>query len=561
VKRLAVGKAWVWSGICGLAMATVIPSSVPSHAAPVKGFGERLPDRTDFTLEKVTFGREHRYKAGGSGRRGADYASRSESIVFWVRQRNIKQLTDGGMLYPSLSDSDGCNAAPVGTDFEPRTTPMQPIPEGRPDGRRALVRGYAFPAFPRRSETLTLRLYGQDDEARWHRIVEFSVPNPAKRPYEQWRPDGMPIVKRWDGLEVTLVNAWTNVHAGHRDAFAWMDSRIRSARVLRPALPGEPSATVLGLSIKRDSAPAPGWYFRAVTVRSAAGDEWSPASPTAFTLVDRSQTQVKFPGSLWSCEDAWRIELVLTNGSAGSAAREKRFEFVCRPERLMTLIPMLPAAAKADDNSGVDKNAAHSRSAVRFGRLLPLKVRLSRACDAAGRGDRAALRRLLDSAVSFAAQDRHGTPLVAYAAPKVLPLLLARGANVDQCDRYGRTPLLLAAVSGNAAAAQAYLQHGADVHAKDIEDSGALHLAVLGTLPFGSDGQGGDANWALCEFLSRDRRSFVKDTVAVLNLLRRAGADPEETDVWGSTALALGRLRGLRDPEILTVLSPGKVTE
>lgn len=62
-------------------------------------------------------------------------------------------------------------------------------------------------------------------------------------------------------------------------------------------------------------------------------------------------------------------------------------------------------------------------------------------------------------------------------------LLLQGHANPNTPDRYGRTPLHLAAKGGFLPAAQELLDHGADPNAQDIKGKTPLHLAVCSSEP------------------------------------------------------------------------------
>src|SRR5688572_9387466 len=92
---------------------------------------------------------------------------------------------------------------------------------------------------------------------------------------------------------------------------------------------------------------------------------------------------------------------------------------------------------------------------------------------AAKRGDEAAVRALLrqvrpkaDTTNAVTATNADGTTALYWAArgdhASIVRLLLGAGARVNDADRYGITPLALAAVNGSAAVISALLDAGAD---------------------------------------------------------------------------------------------------
>src|SRR2546428_695223 len=89
--------------------------------------------------------------------------------------------------------------------------------------------------------------------------------------------------------------------------------------------------------------------------------------------------------------------------------------------------------------------------------------------DAVKRGDSAAVRSLLQKHVDVNEAEPDGTAALHWAvhneSVEIADLLIRGGASVKAANRYGATPLWLAAVSGNAAMIEVLLKAGADANA------------------------------------------------------------------------------------------------
>src|SRR5688572_19024731 len=92
---------------------------------------------------------------------------------------------------------------------------------------------------------------------------------------------------------------------------------------------------------------------------------------------------------------------------------------------------------------------------------------------AAKSGDASAVRRLLQQRVDVDGSEPDGTAALHWAVHgervDIADLLIRAGAKVNAANRYGATPLWLAAVSGNAAMLQLLLEAGADANAANAD--------------------------------------------------------------------------------------------
>jgi uncharacterized protein len=154
-----------------------------------------------------------------------------------------------------------------------------------------------------------------------------------------------------------------------------------------------------------------------------------------------------------------------------------------------------------------------------------------RLIDAIRTNDVAAVRALVDKRVDVNAVQPDGTSVLHWAVdrdvPELVQLLIRAGANVKATNRYGATPLWLAALNGNATTLNMLLEAGADANAASEEGETVLMVAA---------------------------RTGNVDAVKVL---LSHGADPNRKENWrGQTALMWAAAEG-HAPVIATLAAQG----
>lgn len=137
--------------------------------------------------------------------------------------------------------------------------------------------------------------------------------------------------------------------------------------------------------------------------------------------------------------------------------------------------------------------------------------------------------------------DQGHTPLmdaVFAGREDVAKLLLKKGARVNAVSRNGYTPLMVAAMGGHPAMVKQMVAQGAQLEAQDASGRSALVWATLFTLPAFASAQSGGATAA--------------DRLDVLKMLLEHGADANIKLSQGVTPLMLAAASG--SPEVLALL-------
>jgi len=129
--------------------------------------------------------------------------------------------------------------------------------------------------------------------------------------------------------------------------------------------------------------------------------------------------------------------------------------------------------------------------------------------------------------------------------------LMAEGANPDQADSRGWTPLMIAAAEGHSEVVRVLLEEDADPNARNASGRTALMFAsrygfdpiVSALIESGADVDLTEGEYGETALMAAARKGHE----GVVRLLLARGADPTAKDRSGNTALELGRKSGDRE--------------
>lgn len=161
---------------------------------------------------------------------------------------------------------------------------------------------------------------------------------------------------------------------------------------------------------------------------------------------------------------------------------------------------------------------------------------------------------LIDKGADINIADKNGvTPLMVAAELGMggFSLLMDKGAKVNVTDKEGKTPLMYAMGNRGYGAARDLLKKGAEINAKDKAGQTALFYAIERAQddPF--------------HFIHDDQKKKAKESklryVELVQFLIDKGADVNVKDKEGETALKISKLRGR--PEIVALLKKAGARE
>ena len=259
------------------------------------------------TLQKVTYGKEHRFVHGSLwqrvrsrlpekwfGKSGAvilTHRTTNDAAIAWLvwKGTNVTMML-GFPSYVVVNDRDEklqCSGQSSGAFLLHRAG------QDLIDGRELLL--------PRRGENARLRLYEFNTNSQWVCAGEFKIPNPSHKESPSWKPEPLPIPRTDGNVEFTL----SQFTAG---------TEVRVDRGLLTAM------NKLTFQIAENGQRTTNWQLRSIRASDALGNQ------NAYGVASHPDRQgnESWEGYwlLWPDEPAWKLRLEFMRRS-GFAADEQ----------------------------------------------------------------------------------------------------------------------------------------------------------------------------------------------------------------------------------------------
>jgi hypothetical protein len=267
----------------------------------------RLVSGAVITLQRVTYGKEHRFVYGSLwqrlrarlpekwfGKSGAftvTYRTTNDSAIAWLVWKGPNVLTGGGTFpaYVMVNDRDErLHTAGLATLPGPPFLLHRVGQETLIDGRELVL--------PRKDKIVRLRLYDVDTNSHRVPVGEFKISNPSPQDLPVWKPEPLPIRRTNGNVEFTL----SQLTAG---------TEVKSNRGFLTA------QNKLTFQIAENGERTTNWQLRVISASDALGNQNVYG---VGSHPDRKGESWEGPLLLWPDEPAWklRLEFVRRSGSA-----------------------------------------------------------------------------------------------------------------------------------------------------------------------------------------------------------------------------------------------------
>ncbi len=239
----------------GVAWFAVGPAADPASGRTVIRRGtpvaeQSLPDGSFLVIEKVTYGRQHRFEfdieqtsqrgfpGSPSPPGGVTEQTEKDSIVVWMTKWDStkrKALDFDWFLRCAAVDAHGCEIDNFdkgrnayegfgSSSTHGGTGPFSRLGGGPYD---MIVTHFGLPAIRHDGKTFKLRVYDTTDQ----KVAEFDVPDPTPSggSYPEWKPEPLPATKSDGDVSLTLTGLMAQSSESPRtnNGISWTETRIR----------------------------------------------------------------------------------------------------------------------------------------------------------------------------------------------------------------------------------------------------------------------------------------------------------------------------------------------
>jgi hypothetical protein len=279
----------------GLAAMAVLGVWLGSSNSPNRKW--KLPNGTEFTVVKVTHGKNHQAIDGEwrdmayplipqwlrkklNWQVGSYVPTSPDALVVWAKMEHWPRgVSFGNMFVPEMEiaamDEDGLEAA-------------------RASAHRFANGLFAFELknYPHRSREITLRFYPDSREPS-KGSGDFNIMNPARVRAARWVPDLLPASRETNGLKLTLLG----IQTGWTDGAGWRSVQTREGWGGRYS-----SAS---FTLEENGVRAQNWKLASIRANALTGEQILPSAYAG--RLGSNENTLFFQAALWREEPVWKL--------------------------------------------------------------------------------------------------------------------------------------------------------------------------------------------------------------------------------------------------------------
>jgi len=272
-------KILVWGGVSVLVVLMAVGAWLMLRPQVIT-----MSDGSKLTLVAVQYGKKHTSPSTKGARRGNSINSTNDTLVVWVRQQYDSQQYH----YFQYFVYDKAGTACVGANNY----------GGNRQGDEVV--GIQLNGFPRRQGSFVVHVQEQSNNGQEIADQKFTIRNPARGPFMDFKPDSLPNTQEDDDVSVTLtklaVGASMPYTRNNDDPDDAMNKGVQAT--FQVARGGKPVTNWQPVTVETSDATGNRVYG------SVAGNQWSG-----------NDDAVTYQYGLWPDEPAWKLRVEFSQQS------------------------------------------------------------------------------------------------------------------------------------------------------------------------------------------------------------------------------------------------------